>query len=204
MRLRVPQLLVGLVMCGVGIALMVDAGLGLAPWEVLHQGIHERTDIAIGTVSILLGVPIFLLWIPLRQRIGVGTVCNVLLIGNTTNFVLRWDFDPKGLPARVALCVLGDLLIGLGGGVYIGARFGTGPRDGLMTGLVARGYPLRSVRTFLEVTVLVIGWLLGGTVGFGTILFALTAGPLVHFALDRLDHDAAELTEDVFPPPAVS
>ena len=208
---RLIQLFVGLIGVGLGVALMVDAGVGLSPWDVLHQGLHEQTDRAIGTVAIVVGFFIFLLWIPLKQRIGIGTVINVLTIGLTVNFFLDVEFHPTGW-SRYAWCTLGVVVISISGGLYIGAGLGTGPRDGVMTGLVARGLPLRTVRTVMEVTVLAIGWLLGGTVGFGTVLFAFTVGPILHVVLHRVDrgHYRApgkaedDIAEDVFPPPAVS
>lgn len=206
---RLAQLIVGLAGVGLGVALMVDAHVGLSPWDVLHQGIHRHTHIAIGTVSILLGLAIFLLWIPLRQRIGIGTPINVVLVGTFINQFLRVDFHPHGA-AAYGVCVAGDVIISASGGVYIGAGLGTGPRDGLMTGLVDRGLPLRTVRTVLELVVLAIGWLLGGNVGFGTVLFALTVGPILHSVLHRVDRGsyrgvvALEDHDDAFPPPAVS
>ncbi|HVE93326.1 MAG TPA: hypothetical protein VNB24_00290 [Acidimicrobiales bacterium] len=194
---RIPQLLVGLFLCGLGDALMIDAGLGLGPWDVLHQGISRHTGIPIGMVVILVGVVLFLGWIPLRQRIGVGTVLNVILIGLTIDLLLLVPFEPSGLFARGAALLVGDVLLAAGAGIYIGAGLGTGPRDGLMTGLVARGLPLRTVRTAMELTVLVFGWLLGGTVGVGTILFALSIGPILHEVLKRCDRGqlVSETTE---------
>jgi uncharacterized membrane protein YczE len=179
--------MLGLVGVGLGASLMIDAKVGLAPWDVLHQGIHKHTDIAIGTISILVGLALFVLWIPLKQRIGAGTVLNVFIIGIAIDAFLSVSFEPHGLPFRIACCVVGDVIIAASGGIYIGAGLGTGPRDGLMTGLVARGYPLRTVRTVLELAVLAVGWLLGGNVGFGTLLFAFTVGPILHFVLHRVD-----------------
>jgi uncharacterized membrane protein YczE len=184
---RLPQFMLGLVGVGLGASLMIDAHVGLAPWDVLHQGIHKHTDIPIGTISILVGLALFLLWIPLKQRIGVGTVLNVLIIGLAIDAFLAVPFEPQGLPLRVTYCVVGDVITAASGGIYIGAGLGTGPRDGLMTGLVALGYPLRTVRTVLELSVLAAGWALGGNVGFGTVLFALTVGPILHFVLHRVD-----------------
>ena len=175
---------------------MVDAGVGLSPWDVLHQGLHEHTNLGIGTVSITLGLFIFLTWIPLKQRIGIDTPLNVLFIGVFINQFLQLDFHPHGWQ-RYAVCVLGDVIISAGGGIYIGAGLGTGPRDGVMTGLVERGLPLRTVRTCIEVTVLIIGWFLGGTVGFGTVLFAVTVGPILHFVLQRCDRGHYRSTETV-------
>ncbi|MEY2467891.1 MAG: hypothetical protein QOF21_589 [Actinomycetota bacterium] len=184
---RVPQLVLGLVGVGLGVAMMVDAEVGISPWDVFHQGLHRHTGMSMGTVSILVGLLVFLLWIPLGQRIGAGTALNVLVIGLSINAFLLVPFHPRDTLARYAACVLGVIVISVGGGVYIGAGLGTGPRDGLMTGLVARGYPLRTVRTLLELGVLVIGWVLGGNVGFGTVLFAFTVGPILHFVLHRVD-----------------
>lgn len=193
---RFVQLFVGLACVGFGIALMVDAGVGLSPWDVLHQGLSEQLGVAIGTVTIALGVLIFLTWIPLKQRIGIGTIINVFAIGFFVNQFLRIDFHPHGWQ-RYAVCIAGDVIISAGGGIYIGAGLGTGPRDGVMTGLVDRGLPLRTVRTCIELTVLVIGWLLGGTVGFGTVLFALTVGPILHFVLRLCDRGHYRSTESV-------
>lgn len=186
LRRRVPRLLAGLVSCGTGLALMVLAGLGLGPWEVLHQGLSRRTGIPIGTMGILVGVVVLLGWLPLRQRPGVGTVCNVVLIGVTIDVVLALAPVPAGMAARWACLVTGVLLVGVGSGLYIGAGLGPGPRDGLMTGLAARGHSLRLVRTGIEVAALVAGWALGGTVGIGTVLFAFAIGPLVQLFLGRL------------------
>jgi len=184
---RLPQLLVGLIGVGLGVSMMIDAKLGLAPWDVLHQGIHRHSHIAIGTISILVGIVLFVLWIPLKQRIGLGTVLNVFLIGFAIDVFLSVDYKPHAFALRLATCVTGDVIIAASGGLYIGAGLGTGPRDGLMTGMVERGYPLRTVRTILELGVLAIGWALGGNVGFGTVLFAVTVGPILHWVLHRVD-----------------
>ena len=177
----------GLIVVSAGVALMVDAGLGLGPWDVLHQGISDRTGLQIGTVAILVGFVVFLGWIPLGQRIGIGTVINVIMIGTFINLFLAVPFEPDAMAARVASMVGGNLLVSVGAGVYIGAGLGTGPRDGLMTGLVAKGLPLRTVRTVMELTVLGVGWVLGGTVGAGTVLMAVTIGPIVHEVLRHWD-----------------
>jgi uncharacterized membrane protein YczE len=187
LRVRVPRLLVGLVLCGTGIALTVRADLGLAPWAVLDQGISERTGIPIGATSILVGVVVLMAWIPLRERPGLGTVLNVLVIGTTLDLVLWMLPTPDDTAVRVAYLGLGTFLWGPGSGFYIGAGLGPGPRDGLMTGLARRGVgSIRLVRTGLELTALMCGWLLGGTVGVGTLVFALTIGPNVQFFLRRL------------------
>jgi uncharacterized membrane protein YczE len=180
MRLRLVQLYGGLVLYGVSSSLLVLAGLGLDPWDVFHQGLSRTFGLAIGTWAIIVGVVVLLLWIPLRQRPGIGTVSNVILVGLTMNVVLGHFDAPHAMAARIACLVCGVFLNGVATGAYIGAGFGPGPRDGLMTGLAARGHSIRVVRTGLEVTVLVTGWLLGGTVGIGTLVYALSIGPLAH------------------------
>lgn len=186
-RRRVPRLVAGLVLCGLGIAFMVAADLGLAPWSVLDQGISDRTGIPIGTVSIIVGAVVLLAWLPLRERPGLGTVLNVLLIGLTIDAALLVLETPDSMAARLAYLAVGALLWGPGSGLYIGAGLGPGPRDGLMTGLAARGVgSIRLVRTGIELTALVAGWLLGGSVGLGTVVFAVTIGPNVQFFLPRL------------------
>jgi uncharacterized membrane protein YczE len=185
-RSRLPRLVLGLLLCGFGIALMVRADLGLAPWDVLHQGISEHVGLPIGTVGILVGAVVLLAWIPLGERFGIGTVSNVLLIGATIDLVLLVLPDDPALPLRIAYLLVGTFLMGPGSGLYIGVGLGAGPRDGLMTALARRRHSVRVVRTTIEVVVLAVGWLLGGAVGVGTVLFALTVGPNVHFFLERL------------------
>jgi len=180
MRLRLVQLYGGLVLYGVSSSLLVLAGLGLDPWDVFHQGLSRTFGLAIGTWAIIVGVVVLLLWIPLRQRPGIGTLSNVILVGLTMNVVLGHFDAPHAMAARIACLVCGVFLNGVATGAYIGAGFGPGPRDGLMTGIAARGHSIRVVRTGLEVTVLVTGWLLGGTVGIGTLVYALSIGPLAH------------------------
>jgi uncharacterized membrane protein YczE len=179
-RLRLVQLYCGLVLYGVSSSLLVLAGLGLDPWDVFHQGLSRTFGLAIGTWAILVGAAVLLLWIPLRQRPGIGTVSNVVLVGLTMNVVLGHVGPPHAMAARIACLVCGVFLNGVATGAYIGAGLGPGPRDGLMTGLAARGHSIRIVRTGLELTVLVTGWLLGGTVGVGTVVYALSIGPLAH------------------------
>jgi uncharacterized membrane protein YczE len=158
--------------------------LGLDPWDVLHQGLARRTGHAIGTVVIVVGGLVLLLWMPLRQRPGIGTVSNVIVLGLALNASLRLLPSPQAFPARLALLVGGILACGAATGMYIQADFGPGPRDGLMTGLARRtGASVRLVRTGLEFTVLLAGWCLGGSVGLGTVLFAVTIGPLSQFFL---------------------
>jgi uncharacterized membrane protein YczE len=182
---RLPRLLVGIVLLSLGIALMLDAHLGLSPYDVLHQGLSEVTGISFGMVVVLLGFVILLFWIPLGQRLGLGTVINTVAVGFLVNAFVDWLPELDGLVPRWAALLLGIVVIALGVGLYIGAGLGPGPRDGLMTGIAAKGHPLWLVRTLLELTALVAGWLLGGDVGAGTVLFAFGIGPLGHFFLLR-------------------
>lgn len=186
LRRRLPRLLAGLTLFGVGIALMVRADLGLAPWDVLHQGVADRTGIPIGQVTILTGAAVLLLWVPLRERPGLGTLANVLVIGLVEDAALAVIEAPSGMAARIAMLVVGVFLFGPGSGLYIGAGLGPGPRDGLMTGIARRGATVRVARTAVEVAALGIGFALGGTVGVGTVLFTLTVGPNVHWFLERM------------------
>ncbi len=185
-RRRLVRLLPGLVAFGVGLALMVLADLGLGPWEAFHQGLSARSGVPIGTTGILVGFVVLLGWVPLRQRPGIGTLCNVVLIGLVIDAVLAVSPEPRALVARVAFLGTGIVLVGLGSGLYIGAGLGPGPRDGLMTGLAARGHSLRLARTLIELSALAAGWALGGSVGVGTLAFALCIGPLVQAFLGRL------------------
>jgi uncharacterized membrane protein YczE len=188
MARRVLQLLVGLLLYGAGCALTVEAGLGVDPWTVFAQGLSIHTGIGIGWVTNIVGFLVLLLWIPLRQRPGVGTIANILLVGTSMQVVL-WVMPPvSGLALQIGVLLGGILLVALASGLYIGAHFGPGPRDGLMTGLHARlGWPIWVCRALVEISVLAIGWLLGGTVGIGTVLLAVLIGPLVHVALPMLD-----------------
>lgn len=183
---RVLRCLAGLVLCGVGIATIIAADLGVAPWDVLHQGISDRIGLPIGTVILLLGVVVLALWWPLGIRPGVGTILNAALIGVFVDLTDLGLPDARGVAAQTAFLLVGIAAIGVGSGLYIGAGLGPGPRDGLMTGIAARGFSLRATRTVLEVAVLVAGWLLGGSVGIGTAAFAVAIGPIVHVALPRL------------------
>ena len=185
-RLRLYRLFAGLVTMGISIAFMVRSELGLAPWDVLHQGLAERTGVPLGTVGILVGIVVLGLWVPLRQRPGMGTIANALVIGIVIDVTL-WAVPAIGeAPVRWLLMPLGVVGLALGSGLYIGAGLGAGPRDGLMTGLAARGISLRLVRTGIEAAVLLIGVILGGTVGIGTVALAVSIGPLVQFFLDHL------------------
>ena len=191
MRVRLAQLYGGLVLYGISSSLLVLAGLGLDPWDVFHQGLSRTFGLAIGTWAILVGLVVLLLWIPLRQRPGIGTVSNVVLVGLTMNVVLGHVHAPHELPVRIALLLVGVLLNGIATGLYIGAGLGPGPRDGLMTGLAARGHSIRIVRTGIEVAVLATGWALGGTVGIGTVVYALAIGPLAHVFVPLFAHGRA-------------
>ena len=178
--IRLPRLIVGLILFGIGIAMMVIANLGLSPWEVLHQGISRNTGIPIGTVGIITGLIVLVLWIPLKERIGVGTISNVILIGIVVDLSL-WILPEtvEMMWLRWVLMLGGTIVIAFGSGLYIGAGLGPGPRDGLMTGIARRGINVALARGGIEVAVLVLGWLMGGTVGAGTIVFAFGVGPLV-------------------------
>ncbi|OAH10824.1 membrane protein YczE [Streptomyces jeddahensis] len=181
---RLLQLYVGLALYGVSSALLVESGLGLEPWGVLHQGLAELTGLTIGVVSIIVGAAVLLLWIPLRQRPGLGTVSNVFVIGIAMDGTLALVPETHTLTVRIPLLVAGIVLNGAATGLYIAARFGPGPRDGLMTGLHRRtGRSIRLVRTAIEVAVVVTGFVLGGTVGAGTVLYALAIGPLAQVFL---------------------
>lgn len=187
--LRLAQLVIGLVMFGASLALLVRSDLGLDPWDVFHQGLSVASGVPIGVCTIVAGVIVLLLWIPLHQRPGVGTIANVILVGLSLDAVLALLAQPGSLTVRWAFLIVGIVLNGIATGAYIGAGLGPGPRDGLMVGLASRGRSVRLVRTVIEVTVLVIGYLLGGTVGIGTVLYALAIGPIVHVTLPLLSHD---------------
>ncbi|MGW5129502.1 membrane protein YczE [Streptomyces sp. NPDC004069] len=181
---RLIQLYIGLALYGASSALLVRAGLGLEPWNVLHQGLSELTGLTIGMVSIVVGAVVLLLWLPLRQRPGLGTVSNVFVVGLALDGALALLPDVRTLAVRVPLLLAGIVLNGVATGLYIAARFGPGPRDGLMTGLHQRtGRSIRLTRTAVEVAVVVTGFALGGTVGVGTVLYAVSIGPLAQFFL---------------------
>jgi len=184
---RLTQLFVGLALYGVSLAFVLRAGLGLAPWDVLHQGLAEHLDATVGQMVIAVSFVVLLLWIPLRERPGFGTFANAVLVGVFVDLTLLVLDPAQAWPARVLLLLGGVLLNGLATALYIGASLGPGPRDGLMTGLVRRtGRSVRLVRTVIEVTVLVVGFLLGGTVGVGTLLYAFAIGPVAHALLPLL------------------
>lgn len=184
---RLVQLYLGLALYGFSMAMMIRGSLGLAPWDVLNQGLDRYVPLSYGTVSMIIGAVVLLLWIPLRQRPGLGTISNVFVIGLSVDAGLSVLPTLHGLPVRAVMLAGGIVANGLAGGLYIGARFGPGPRDGLMTGFARRtGGSLRLVRTLIELTVLVAGWLMGGQVGVGTVAYALAIGPLVQIFLPVL------------------
>ena len=187
---RLPQLYVGLVLYGVSLAMMVRAGLGLAPWDVLHSGIAGLVPLTLGQVIVVLSFVVLLLWIPLREKPGIGTISNALVVGFSADATLAVLTTPDSLWLRATLLVLGVVGNGLATALYIGSQFGRGPRDGLMTGLARRtGWSLRLVRTGLEITVVALGLLLGGVLGLGTVLYALAIGPLTQAMLPAFTVD---------------
>jgi uncharacterized membrane protein YczE len=183
---RLVALYFGLVLFGVSIAFLVASGLGLDSWDVFHQGLARRTGLGLGTIVIVVGVVVLALWIPLRERPGIGTVSNVIVVGLALDAALLVLPAPATLAPQILFMVSGIVLNAVATSLYIGAGLGPGPRDGLMTGLARRGFSIRLVRTGIEVVVLLAGWLLGGTVGVGTVLYAISIGPLVHYLLPRL------------------
>lgn len=197
MTRRLIQLFAGLILYGASLAFLLRAGLGLAPWDVLHQGLAERLGVTVGSMVVAASFVVLLAWIPLRQRPGFGTIANAIFVGVFLDLTMLVLDDVGSWPWRLALLVAGVLLNAVATALYIGALLGPGPRDGLMTGLVRRtGRSVRMIRTSLEVGVLVAGWLLGGTVGVGTLLYAVAIGPIVHVLLPRLTVDPAPSTVD--------
>lgn len=198
MTRRLIQLFLGLALYGISLGLMVRANFGLDPWDVFHQGLSQRVGLSLGMMVNLVGAAVLLLWIPIRQRPGIGTIANVFLIGTFADISL-WLIPPiHSVPLALSMLIGGVFLNGVATGAYIGAGLGPGPRDGLMTGLVRRtGGSVRIIRTSIEVVVLAAGWMLGGTVGLGTVLYAVAIGPIVHrmlpmFAIpDQADLPAA-------------
>lgn len=184
---RLTQLIIGLVLFGVGIGLMLQSGLGVPPWDVLHQGLARRFGLTVGAWSIIVSVAVLVLWLPLRQPYGLGTLLNAIIIGVVID--LTGAIIPVAEVTGVAWAMMlaGVVLIGIASGLYIGANLGPGPRDGLMTGIARSGPSIRLTRAVIEITVLTLGWILGGTFGIGTIVFALAIGPLVQYFLPRWD-----------------
>lgn len=179
---RTVQLLLGFLLMGFAIAFLVRSALGASPWDVLTQGLSLHLPLTFGTITVLTGVVVMLLWIPLKQKPGVGTIANLLLVGPAADLAFLVVPEVDELWVRILYMVVGIVLGGVSTGLYLGGRFGPGPRDGLMTGLNrVTGWPIWIVRTGMEVTVVVIGWLLGGIVGVGTVAFALLMGPLCQY-----------------------
>ena len=172
--------------------MLIRADLGLDPWDVFHQGLARLTGLSIGVTTIFVSAGVLLLWIPLRQRPGIGTVANAIVVGLAMDQTLSILTKPDSLVAQALFLAAGIALNGIATGLYIGAGLGPGPRDGLMTGIAARGHSIRVVRTGLELTILFLGWRLGGTVGVGTVAYALSIGPLVHIFLPLFAIDEAE------------
>ncbi|SEG17659.1 Uncharacterized membrane protein YczE [Nonomuraea solani] len=190
---RLSQLFVGLALYGFSLSLLVRAALGVNPWAVLYEGLERQTPLSFGTISAVVGVVVLLLWIPLRQRPTFGTVANIVVLATSSDLGLALIPQDLGLPARAGLLAGGVLLNGFAVAVYVGARFGPGPRDGLMTGVAAAtGLSIRLTRTLIEITVLAAGWLLGGSVGAGTVLYALAVGPIAQYFLPRFAYHARD------------
>ena len=183
---RLANLMAGLVLFGTGLAMMLNARLGVPPWDVLHQGLYRQFGLTIGTWSIIVSGLVLALWIPLKERFGIGTILNAVVIGVVFDLAALVLPEPESMLWRVVMLAGGIFTVGFASGLYIGANLGPGPRDGLMTGIAKFGPSIRLTRTLLEVAVLVIGYLLGGTFGVGTVAFALFVGPIVQFFLPRL------------------
>lgn len=203
MARRIAQLLIGLFLFGIGCAVMVRAGIGVDPWTVFAEGLSRQTGIGIGWLTNILGFVVLLLWVPLRQRPGIGTAANILLMGTSMQVALAWVPEIHGFLWQLTTFIGGMIIVAIASGLYIGSRFGPGPRDGLMTGLNSRfGWPIWAARLGVEATVLIAGWLLGGTVGLRTVHFALGIGPLVHRTLPLFD-TARALSKQGTPIPSV-
>jgi uncharacterized membrane protein YczE len=183
---RVPRCVAGLFCFALGISLFFHSNLGTGPWDVLHGGLAKISGLPVGLVLNIVGLVILPLWIPLKVRIGLGTVLNALLIGVFLDILKPRMHDASAPWLQVVLAVLGVLIIGIGSGLYIGAGLGAGPRDGIMVGLSRLGLSVRAARTLVEAVTLAVGWLLGGKIGFGTIIFLVGIGPIVQVALPRL------------------
>jgi uncharacterized membrane protein YczE len=187
------KLLFGFLCVGTGVSFLKQANLGLSPWEVLNDGVSKTTGYPFGTASILVGIPILLLWIPIGEKLGIGTVLNTVLIGTFINLTLPIIPFASQIALQISWLALGLVMVGLGSAFYLGTRLGAGPRDGLMMGLYRRtGRSIRLVRTILEIGVLVIGWLMGGTIGIGTLTYALSIGSIIQFMFRLIgEHELA-------------
>ena len=203
MTRRIVQLVLGVFLYGIAISLIVRAAIGVAPWDVLTQGIGKQTGLSFGTITVITSVVVLLLWIPIRQKPGIGTVLNTLIVGPSAELGLALIPEQTELWVRILLFIGGLVLLAVATGLYIGARFGPGPRDGLMTGIHHRwGFRIWIVRTCIEVVVLSAGWLLGGNVGLGTLAFALLIGPMVNITIPRLMVPAAVTAPEAATTPA--
>ncbi|MEA1902672.1 MAG: hypothetical protein U9N56_04010 [Actinomycetota bacterium] len=198
---RLIQLLLGTTAFGIGIGLMLQSGFGLPPWDVLHEGLTERFGLSVGKWSILISFVVIAIWLPMKERLGIGTLVNAVVIGVMIDVTASVVPEAQILWLQVVMMALGVLAIGVGSGMYIGANLGPGPRDGLMTAIARRGPSIRLTRTVMEGTVLIVGWILGGTVGVGTVAFALLMGPIVQFFLPRWTVDTGN-PEDSWNHPA--
>ena len=194
---RLPPLVAGLFVLGFAIAVSVRADLGVSPWDVFHQGIAHATGLSFGLVVVLVGLVVLLAWIPLHQRLGAGTVLNTLSVGFIANLGLYLVPEQHALAVRIPMLLGSVVMFGVGGGLYIGSGLGPGPRDGLMTAIARRGHRIWTVRTALECSALVAGFVLGGHVGVGTVLLALTIGPATHAGLHRFHLPVSEDAPEV-------
>jgi uncharacterized membrane protein YczE len=197
LRRRLPPLVLGLFVLGLAIAVSVRARLGVSPWDVLHQGLAHVTGISFGVVLVLVGLVVLVAWIPLHQRVGLGTVLNTLTVGLIANLGLYLIPEQHALVVRVGMLLGSIVMFGIGGGLYIGSGLGPGPRDGLMTAIAARGHRIWMVRTGLECSALLVGYLLGGHVGVGTVLLAFSIGPVTHAGLRRFHLPVSDATPEV-------
>jgi len=198
---RLIQLIAGLVLFGVGIGLMLQSGLGVPPWDVLHQGLTIHFGLTVGTWSIIVSFVVLLLWLPLRERFGIGTILNAVIIGLMIDVTAAVVPQAEQMVTAGVMLSTGILMMGLASGLYIGANLGPGPRDGLMTSIARRGPSIRLTRSILELVVLISGWLLGGNVGIGTLVFVFLIGPLVQFFLPLCTVDTGR-PEDAWDHPA--
>lgn len=198
---RFIQLQIGLILYGASLALMLRADLGMNPWGVFQEGLADKTGISVGMIVNLVGALVLLIWIPLRQKPGIGTLCNVLVLGTAADMFLLVLPPITGLPLQIGLLIVAVVLNGVATGAYIGAGLGPGPRDGLTTGGVrVTGWEVRRVRTVIEITVLALGWILGGTIGVGTVLYALTTGPLLQIFMSMFEIQDRRVVDAVATP----